>query len=364
MRTLALLLLLTACGSDHDISMVTYNAGLATGFVPAADSRTPMVADALATLDADIVCLQEVWTVDQVKAVQDATADAYPHSYWPDTAQEVMTEPACPDGQADDIVACMEDDCGGLCPDDLVDCLFERCIIPFINLEPTCARCTMAHVGTAEPQEVLETCTTGGIEYTYGGSFGTAILSTVPLIGTETRPFDSTTSQRSMLHATAETKKGDIDLWCTHLTAGLGAIPYPRDEGSWEEEQAVQALQLADWLKDAPRPVALLGDLNNGIAGPNIDSEFEANYQALIDAGLSDPYQDLDGRCTFCPENHLNGIDSDETGRLIDHILIDGFQGEATVDRLFDETLVVDRCGNDLEGNLSDHFGVLVHIAL
>jgi hypothetical protein len=42
-------------------SFATYNAGLARGFVDYAGARTQPVADAVARLDSDVVCLQEVW---------------------------------------------------------------------------------------------------------------------------------------------------------------------------------------------------------------------------------------------------------------------------------------------------------------
>ncbi|MEM6954419.1 MAG: endonuclease/exonuclease/phosphatase family protein, partial [Myxococcota bacterium] len=58
------LLLTLACGSDSDpveLRVETYNLGLAGAFVPNEAVRRAPVIEAVANLDADIVCLQEVW---------------------------------------------------------------------------------------------------------------------------------------------------------------------------------------------------------------------------------------------------------------------------------------------------------------
>ena len=266
--------------------------------------------------------------------------------------------------EVEDMATCMDANCGDACNDEIVECLITSCFLQFLALAPECNRCVQAHVGTADAAEVLDTCSTGGIEYSYGGSFGTGILSKHPLGSTEEIVLDSTTSRRSLIRTTVEVPKQDpIEVWCTHLTAGLSLIPYPREEGSWEEEQRVQAEQLAALLADAPDPLVVLGDLNTGPDTNDADAEFIDHYQAIMAAGLSAPYVDQDGRCTFCPENAISSVDSDAVGRLIDHVLLRGFEGDTVVDRVFDKDMDIQSCDTDIPGALSDHYGVSVSIS-
>ena len=356
-------MLCTGCPTAPEpVTFVTYNAGLAVGFVPAAEDRTDLVASALAGLQADVICLQEVWLDEQVDAVKSATSSAFPHSYFPEASQELMESAACVDGDSDGLVECLDEDCGEACVDEIVDCLFEYCVIDFLTLSKDCARCAQAHVGTAEASEVAETCNNGGIEYAYGGSFGTGLLSKHPLSSVTETVFDSTTNRRSVLEAVVSTPAGDVDVMCTHLTAGLSLVPYPRETGSWEEEQAVQVGLLVDMLEASSGPTVLMGDLNNGPASTDVDAEFEDNYDALIATGVSNPYLDLDGRCTFCDDNDLSGADSDETGRLIDHVLLKGMGEVSSVARVLDDAITVETCVESIDGAYSDHYGVSVTV--
>ena len=64
--TLVFLVLSSACTTSPSAVVVTYNVGLARGFVDYADQRAEPVAAAVAALDADVVCLQEVWLREEV----------------------------------------------------------------------------------------------------------------------------------------------------------------------------------------------------------------------------------------------------------------------------------------------------------
>lgn len=63
------------------LRVATFNAGLAYGFVDHADLRAPLLGPALEALDADVVCLQEVWTNADAQALMDAVKDTYPYQY-------------------------------------------------------------------------------------------------------------------------------------------------------------------------------------------------------------------------------------------------------------------------------------------
>jgi len=353
---------LASCGGNSDFSVITYNAGLATGFVPAAEERTQPVADALAATEADIICLQEVWYEDHIQTVKDTTADTFPHSFFPAPNQLQLDEPACQDGELDSLLSCMEDNCTDICADDIPGCLLSNCPIQFLGLGKDCNRCTQANVG-ATPSEIAAVCETETIEYSYGGSFGTGLLSKHPIVSTKELLLESTTSRRSVLHAVVDLPGGEADVYCTHLTAIFSLIPYPREEGSWAEEQRVQVETMVDFIDSSSThdTVVVMGDMNNGPAVGNSEAEYPEHYALLEGMGMSNPYVEAEGECTFCNTNNLTSTDSDEANRVIDHVFVKGHT-TATPSRVYDQAMDTESCGEAIPGHLSDHYGVRVDI--
>ncbi len=357
---------LAACdGAEEDVvptgTFTTYNAGLAIGFVPGANERLDQVASGIAGIDADVVCLQEVWTPEQVDAVAVATESAFPNQYFPDAQQLTDPAPACPDGELDGLLECANDTCADSCIDELPGCVQGGCPFQFISLATDCLRCTMANVG-GEIADIAAACETQTTEYAYGGSFGTGILSKHPITSTEELVFESTTNRRSILHAVVEMPTGPQDVYCTHLTASFDLIPYPREEGSWSEEQTAQVDALRGFIDDTSTgPVVAMGDFNVGPAGDGLTAEEPANYEALV-AGYDVPYLEMDGRCTFCGDNPLVALGGDDNeSELIDHVLFRGFEAPTyAVERVLDEGIDHQTCGTDIDGAYSDHYGVSV----
>jgi hypothetical protein len=242
------LFLVLGCNGKNDgepTVVATYNAGLAVGFVAGAEDRAPKVADAVAGLDADIVCLEEVWLPEHVTAVEDAAADAFPYQsfaepYLPKSAGAA----ACAKGDLDDTLACVADSCGGVCQDQLVDCVFTNCVGQFLQLPKSCQGCVMANVG-GTPEEIQGICEKESTSFAYGGSFGTGILSKHPFVGDPVHEVfeagstgldaPATTNQRGAHHAVIDAPMGKVDVYCTHLSPVFVTIPYPRDSGSWAD---------------------------------------------------------------------------------------------------------------------------------
>ena len=358
-----MLALLAGCGSTPSGSFVTYNAGLAVGFVPGSVERQNSVAQAIAGIDADVICVQEVWLDEQVTAVTSAASNTFPNTYFPAKQPEVLPEPACPDGQLDTLLQCATDNCEGVCQDDLLNCIFDNCQFPFALLPQECMRCTMANVG-GTIDDVVEACTTQTVGFAYGGSFGTGLLSRHPLRNVEEKVFESTTNRRAAIHAVVEMPKGDVDVYCTHLTASFDTIPYPRPEGSWSEEQTTQIEELRAWIDEtAVNPVVALGDFNVGPSGDGLVAEEAANYGLLSD-GYDVPFLDLVGDCTFCGSNPLVALGGDDqTSELIDHVLVKGWDEPTyAAERVLDGDLEHPVCGTDITGAYSDHYGVRVSI--
>ncbi len=340
-----MLFALLACNGPQ--TFLTYNAGLAVGFVPGAEDRAAKTAAAVNGVEADLVCLQEVWRSDHAELFTGGWAS----TYVPDAQQDLGDGAACTEDDLSSLVECLDENCLDVCTDELVDCVFDNCAFPVLGLETGCQSCVMANVG-GDIDAVTETCLVESTTYAYDGSFGTALLSPHPLVGAEEHVFSSTTNRRSALHAVMEGPAGDVDVYCTHLTAVFDLIPYTGDAGSWDEEQEAQVAELRDWVdQTATNPVVMLGDFNNGPTD-NVN-----NYNDLS-KGFDNAYLEAGLDCTYCSDNPLNSEDSED--RVIDHVLTRDLGGEFVAERTLDAPVEIESCGTSSEGAYSDHYGVRV----
>jgi endonuclease/exonuclease/phosphatase family metal-dependent hydrolase len=359
--------LLAACKTEpylldtdmpRPFKVVSFNAGLATGFVPGADSRLPQIAGALQSVDADVICLQEVWTPEQVAAIEATVGDTFPYRHFPAASQSA--DATCAPGELDTLLTCLEDNCDSTCVDDVPTCAFESCGVQVLLLPKDCMRCAMANVGN-DPAEVADLCVADPVEFAYGGSYGTGILSRRPLSNVEEHVFTSTSNRRGVTHATIDAGV-PVDVYCTHLTAVFDTIPYPRETGSWGGEQLVQANELLTFLDETGGDhQVLIGDLNTGPNGDDgVVAEAVGSYDALVAGGLASPYVELDGRCTFCASNPILAAQGETTDVLIDHVMTRGMTASAA-GRILDGEIVAESCSVDLSTSaLSDHYGITV----
>lgn len=364
---------LAAC-PDEDVTptsftAVTYNGGLAVGFVSAAEERSSATIQAVAALSADVVCVQEFWTPDHVNVLATATASAFPHALFMDPDVGTVGPAGCTVADTEELLGCVETaGCDQVCGDDLIGCVLANCAVEFTamaDVAPACSGCVQANVG-AELNQIVSTCRAESTEFAFGGAFGIGLLSKHPIISQDEVILDSTTNRRGLLYAEVNVPNlGSVHVVCTHLTAVFSAIPYPKATGSWEEEQLAQvnALNtLVDAKAGADGRVVVLGDFNTGPAGTGYIAEAEANYTALMAAGYSNPYIDwADHTCTFCGDNPLIGNDDTESA-VIDHVLTRNFTGTSTAKRVLDGPLdVTPVCSGTVETlAYSDHYGVSV----
>lgn len=364
---------LTHCDSDGGTAepgiplgtYVTYNAGLAYGFVPYAEARLPLVGPAVAKLGADVVCLQEVWEPADVSAVIAATAEALPHAYWDDTTGTGGTLPAaCGEAEAAPMRVCVDTNCDGVPVDGLADCVLTECGTEFSELSDDCAGCLAANIGgTAD--EIFAACAEeGSPRYAYDAANGLLLLSRWELVDRTALVLDSTTNLRAALFARARDERGDtIALVCTHLTTVFG-FTYRGEHDSWAGEQAHQIGQILDLLGERTvpgEPVVFLGDTNNGPAvGTSVTAELPENYALLTTAGFVEPYVARDdATCTHCPDSPLNPEGGDSA--IIDHAMIRDLPegAAATATRILTELVTMDTGADGVQDlPLSDHYGV------
>jgi endonuclease/exonuclease/phosphatase family metal-dependent hydrolase len=340
-------------------TVVTYNLGLARNFVPFAEERLADVIAAVAALDADVVCLQEVWEDADRDALLAATADAFPNAQIFETTEDEGAGAACTAEETDPLLACVQEFCAET--DDLTGCVLGNCGTQFGAVSQPCATCLAAHI--SEPiDDIIAACLTGGSQLLFGGRNGLVLLSRLPLGDGGHMALDSFFTQRAVLWQEVITDAGPVHVFCTHLNAALDEVEYGGAFESWEAEQAHQADQLLAWMEDRTGGVQdriLLGDMNSGPAvPPELTGEVEEVFAKFTDAGLTNPYLALDTPpCTWCADNPLTGS---EDSSVIDHVLLGGApaQGTATPVRILTETITVEGVDGAEEIPLSDHYGV------
>jgi len=343
-------------------SFVTYNLGLAQNYVDYAEERVEHVVAAVAGLDAEVICLQEVWDTDDIDAIIQGTKASYPHSYVPETPEEGGSEPACSDEESGPLLGCVTEHCAEA--ENLADCALENCAVEFGAVSSGCSSCLVANI--SKPlEEIFVNCAEGSAMYTYGGHSGLVLLSSAPLVAAEHMVLDSSIVRRVAIHAEIDKDGEPLHAFCTHLTAGLD-VEYPGEFGSYTAEQAHQIDQVLGYMgeKAGDSGAVLLGDMNTGPAiPPDMEGNRVENFQKFVDAGLVSPYLNLDTpECTWCVSNTLIGEDSNDN--VIDHVLflnLDDAAATLAAARIFTELVEIQAEGGALETNLSDHFGVWVH---
>ncbi|KAL5004342.1 hypothetical protein ScPMuIL_017798 [Solemya velum] len=319
------------------------------------DERRDHIPSAISDLDADVVCLQEVWFEDDVKKIIKETRDSFPSSYSAlhddngDLDTGNFNKPLCFGFRAYKRILCSLTKCSNTANNaEYIACAAERCGL--MKLDQKCISCLILTPASS----ILQTCITD-ITQTVN-SPGLLLLSKSPLRNPSTTRYIPDTKQvlpRSYLMADVE-RIGKVV--CTHLTSNLGEYYEPLlSFASWEEQQAEEVDHLLT-LTAPMTQVVLMGDLNTGPenAENGITGEFEENYNLLTSEGLSSLYNEDPGLCTWCKENPITD-QSYNVRLLLDHVMVKGMNA-VSAQRLLDD---------NIEGQsfpLSDHYAVGVTV--
>ncbi|MDB4946899.1 MAG: hypothetical protein JWP97_6433 [Labilithrix sp.] len=333
--------------------IVTFNAGLAVGFLPHVTERLPHVIDALAALDVDLLFVQEVWLETHWEQLREALHAKMPHAMRP--VALLASEPgACSEQELAPFVACAEKHCGGLRDEALAQCVVRHCAGAAFGMASPCVNCLASHpVGTLE--EIVGRCvgrgeatpraagtTSRASLMAYGGSFGTGLFSRTPIPSQHLHTFDSTVNARGALHVRANLPDvGDVDVFATHLSPG-------------GHEHGVQVGELLRWIDPlmGARPAVLLGDLNT--------SEGSEAFRQIERAGFHPPAT-RDTRGTFSSSGLETGVAGDG-GWRIDHVLFRDVVLPTRTERILDAPIALEVDGAKVRSTLSDHFGILATI--
>jgi len=352
-------------GLGPDFTVVTFNTGLATGYVDWAPQRLPFIGQAIQALDADVVCLEEVWADADGEAIRQATATTFPHSYQMLTSDEGGGEAACTSEELDPLETCTRANCADVPPENLANCVLGNCGTKFNAISSACQSCLVSQLGQTLDEMVAACKGGGGGTYAYGGRNGLLLLSRHPLTHQETLVFESYLNRRVALHVVVQDPQlGPVDVYCTHLTADLSDVPYGGDKGSWGEEQGLQVDALTQWVEQTRSAVVVVvaGDMNCGPQGTGaVSAEHPENYQKFVAAGFSDPYfEQHSDTCSWCADNPLVGGGPSE---VIDHVFVRGSFPYSTSKRALDQPVTLPG-PPEVESRLSDHYGVSVTVVV
>jgi endonuclease/exonuclease/phosphatase family metal-dependent hydrolase len=361
------------CGDDsvdvrepvRDLALVSFNSALGVGLAPYKDQRLEAIEADLPGLGADLVCLQEVWEAESVDRLASALAREYPYSH-----RSVRLTggggAACSQTEAVLLQSCLDDNCGDVEPEGLPLCAIANCAASFTEVSMPCQQCIAANQSATDVENLASLCSAdGGEAAAYADQTGLLILSRLPLEETSYFAFESALGDRGLLSARVHTDfMGDVDVHCTHLAASLAEVPYTGPYGSWQGErlrQIEQMLERVSAIGSDDNATILLGDMNCGPSTPLAESASPDAF-ARLSAGFSAPYTELDGRCTFCRNNPLNGsVVGPEEGALIDHVLVSAPGNESyTATRVFDGGITVEADGTAIDTAHSDHYGIRV----
>jgi len=269
---------------------------------------------------------------------------------------------------------------------------------PFLDklseTKPSCAEGLIASIGKNDIVAILSLLNpfrkTG--KFSFKGSYGTMLLSRLPLPKKKTGHFSmtdySTAVNRGVIYSTINLGKKEALVACTHLTANIstsapyvGSPPYRgpiRFKNNWANEnyfQSKKMIEMVEMIRGLrgkergiykPMSIFLMGDFNCGptLKRSGIEGDFRKSCNLFLQHGYADPVTWGNPECTFCKSNTLT--DGKEPNMILDHIFIRGdFGGKVKSKVVYKEKVNIKINRRERAAhNLSDHFGILVTVPL
>ena len=328
--------------------VASYNAGIAEQFVSYASERIAPIADSLGTIEADILCLQEVWSQEAIDAFIEDSKDIFPHSFYELTEEDTSdVEPACTAEAVVPLEECIAENCEGT--ENLADCGTANCIAEFTGLESACQGCVASNLNLGV-EGVISACVSSGGSLSYGGHNGLLLLSRKEIVSPTLTSLPSFLVQRAFILAEVD----GLTVGCTHVATPL-TPEYNGEFESYEAEQTAQLEIVLEAFEAIEGPVVLMGDMNTGPAQGDLTAEVSVNWGLFSAAGFSNPNTDSESPlCTWCIGNTL----SETTVNLaIDHVFVRGAES-SEVFRFLDGTTEINVADETLTTSYSDHYGI------
>ncbi|XP_013379833.1 uncharacterized protein LOC106151238 [Lingula anatina] len=350
-----------------ELEVVTFNTGLHVSEVPKYENRRDAFLDTVTNgnIPGDVVCLQEVWEADDLRAIVNAAVSQFPYSYSTlhisdGVLSNASSTPACDISLVSNVVQCLLTNCSTLSGLQNVMCALTTCREVFDSLSQDCFSCLnrifassqVASLTLPAFQARIQTC----LATPYPTTFGLLLLSKKPLVDPEVVNYHGRNSlivPRGYIKAKVE----GYHVFCTHLVSELSKDIYLEvgpftsfKEQSLFEIQSLLKVARTDYVKSI-----LIGDFNANPAIPanNITGALTDTYNFVSRLYVS-PYLKRIGECTFCGENPLS---SSSLNKLYDHIFVPKYSWWTWL-RVGDVRRVLDSNIANQNFTLSDHYGV------
>ena len=359
------------------ITVGVFAAELVGAYSPREAERRAFIADEIASLKTDVLCVTEVARQEDREAIIEAAEKtgfkyvALPQSDRntpftdatdssgavpePDDDPPCAPEPPV-EGLTDAFDALMEcamDECSSIAGSEdghvvEIDCVTKMCFSTILSLmgggreEQRCLSCLQGGVNDFSSFKDIRTRCTSDVQggWTFDGHSYTLLLSRHPLKEESIQTFvlPSTLVRRSVIRATVEFGPG-IDLYCSHLGDTYGSIvvyagQYGDGQSStkaWANEQLLQANKLCSYVssESAKRPAIIAGMMNASRERKNddgavlvLDNAGAPSLAALEQCFVPGTTPGYVPACTECAVNPLS--EDEAPGYWTSHIFLSG----------------------------------------
>lgn len=350
------------------LKMLTYNVALAHGYIAYSEARRAPLIQAIKDLNADLICLQEVWSEEDQKVFIDKLN--YPHVASAFLSQkQAKNTPVCRLGDLfgeNKLLSCYRKKCGEGTEDKLSSCMMEQCFAEWNFLASNQKECAQAFSAQAGHSPIIAFFNlfnpfwkTG--LFIYEGSPGILLFSKIPFKQKSELDMknDSTTTHRSAIITKIDWNTKEVVVGCTHLSAYLRNLPYSGHLISWANENKTQSSKLIQAASKMAGESSqfLMGDFNCGFSVQNLDSDLEESCRHILQSGYQDLISEEPTRCTYCSTNNLS---KDKGNSLIDHIFTKHVSMKSIKKNIvLDQKVEIIVKDKKILTYLSDHYGVL-----
>src|SRR5690606_13293973 len=111
---------------------------------PYLEQRLGAIEADLPGLDADVICLQEVWQPESIERLANALSGEYPFNHRSVRATGEGGAACTPD-EATLLSDCLAENCGEVDREGLPLCAIASCAAPFTQVSPRCQQCIAAN---------------------------------------------------------------------------------------------------------------------------------------------------------------------------------------------------------------------------
>ncbi len=375
------IILISGCDNDLDgfrkneltLSFATFNARLGDE-LPLREHREEKATSLLKGIDADIVCIQEVYEQDVINDILGVMKKESGHFSFlykmTDNEDFDPIPPLCTENDIAPIMMCIISNCmsEGMDP----ACIITNCWAEFLSLPADCRNCMLAEgfgsiTEGGDITSIFTSCMTPQkIEYKYSGKNGVLLASRYPMKDKGYLLLTSFGKLRSAFYATVNRPGiGDVQVICTGLSTPIEDMEYDGPVSGWQDEQLLQAQEILDIpVKENVAQRVIMGDFNGNIsAGSNMIERNSGAVSLILNNGWYDPYFDVHRddyiQCSVCPENPL--VDDKESGYVPDHIFFRERKGFSFLTKriLLNEFVLTDeKAQTKTKFSVSDHYGI------